>query len=739
MTAMSVLPEEESEFQEPLKKQPWWKKSPTPERSSPESKNKLEEITKDPQKIINWVELEENGTFYNTTLKKVRYRTQVSFDPNDPNTAFKQWEMVKVKQLKAGKIESLIEHMILPFEDEDPDPGFILAFLCTYKSFTSTTEVIDLLLNRFEIQIEKIQNEKEKSEQVIRRICKVISVWIDQYPQDFDDPPSYMVLNKIILFTSPNIDLLTCIKEVHNKCCTRLNNFATSPVDERSFKFKFCFCPSIIGCTCENVGVHNLQFKNFSAQECAEQLTLVDSELFLKVNPRESLGYFWSKRDKIQGSKPTSIKLTVDHFNAVSLNVISTVLDSVDEKSHLHSTLARSKTITKWLDIALELRELKNFSSLKAILSGLQCASIYRLTQSWELVPKASIAIFNELSQIFSDDMNNKASRDLLIQEGTAKYSTNSLGRSKSKRQSLINMGITHGTVPYLGTFLTDLTMIDTALPDKVKGDLINFEKRRKEFEVVILIKLLQQSAKNYCIQPNPEFFTWFNSLKAYSDKDSYTISLEVEPKNGVKPEVEPVGKDHTMKRYASDNDIFSLKQSSINTAEDLVSLYSLELSKSTIDLTDAGMILKSKVSKDRFKVESLSSRNMLDPDDAVPLDETAVVGKVYLEDTVNVQYKSVKITPASRACDVISSTLNKFKVSTDVSCYSLYQIIDNKKSLHIPMNSNMYYAMHKTPALCFKVSRKKLKTSKKAEKSLSFNTIGKSDVILLKASYSQL
>lgn len=44
---------------------------------------------------------------------------------------------------------------------------------------------------------------------------------------------------------------------------------------------------------------------------------------------------------------------------------------------------------------------------------------------------------------------------------------------------------ISHGTIPYLGTFLTDLTMIDTAIPDTVYDGLINFDKRRKEFEVL--------------------------------------------------------------------------------------------------------------------------------------------------------------------------------------------------------------------------------------------------------------
>ncbi|XP_064928831.1 ral guanine nucleotide dissociation stimulator-like 1 [Columba livia] len=64
--------------------------------------------------------------------------------------------------------------------------------------------------------------------------------------------------------------------------------------------------------------------------------------------------------------------------------------------------------------------------------------------------------MFEELSEIFSDSDNFATSRELLLK------------------------GVTQGTVPYLGTFLTDLVMLDTALQDYLEGGLINFEKRRR-------------------------------------------------------------------------------------------------------------------------------------------------------------------------------------------------------------------------------------------------------------------
>jgi len=268
----------------------------------------------------------------------------------------------------------------------------------------------------------------------------------------------------------------------------------------------------------------------------AQQLTKMDCELFKRLIPHQCLGHVWSRRDKTARDKDAAtVVATVDQFNAVSFRVISTVLMScpTDRDNH-KSAHHRAKIITKWVDIAQELRVLKNFSSLKAIISGLQSNPVYRLRRAWSYVSREKLQIFEELARIFSGENNALAQRELLVREGTARFA-DTVGENDHQMQKVLqkhsenSRAISYGTIPYLGTFLTDLTMIDTAIENVTDG-LINFDKRRKEFEIIAQIKLLQGAANAYQIEHSEHFSRWFESVLLLDERQAFELSCQIEP-----------------------------------------------------------------------------------------------------------------------------------------------------------------------------------------------------------------
>ena len=57
-----------------------------------------------------------------------------------------QWHTCKVYYFKAGSVEKAIEY-IGPRQQEN-DPSFVNILLCTYKTFTTKEELVDLISTR---------------------------------------------------------------------------------------------------------------------------------------------------------------------------------------------------------------------------------------------------------------------------------------------------------------------------------------------------------------------------------------------------------------------------------------------------------------------------------------------------------------------------------------------------------------------------------------------------------------
>ncbi|XP_014803814.1 PREDICTED: ral guanine nucleotide dissociation stimulator-like 1 isoform X2 [Calidris pugnax] len=478
----------------------------------------------------------EEGAIYHVTLKRVQIQQAANKgarwlgaegDQLPPEHTVSQYETCKIRTIKAGTLEKLVENLLTAFGNNDFT--YISIFLSTFRAFASTKAVLELLLDRYG-NLEALtcedgsQNSSESKTVLKSAIASILRAWLDQCPEDFREVPDFPCLLKLLDYLKTNMPGCDAEKKAQNL----LEQFQNQEVEnDNAFN-------STLACNLsdeEELEIIPEDFSFFQEDHVAEQLTYMDAELFKKVVPYHCLGSIWSHRDKKENEHlvPT-IRATISQFNAVTKCVISTILTNRELK-----TQQRAKIIEKWINIGQECRMLKNFSSLRAIISALQSNSIFRLKKIWACVPKDVMMMFEELSVIFSDNDNYMASRELLMKEGTSKFANldSSVKENQKKTQRRLqlqkDMGVMQGTVPYLGIFLTDLIMLDTALQDYVEGGLINFEKRRKEFEVIAQIKLLQSACNNYCITPDQKFIQWFKRQQHLTEKESYTLAREVE------------------------------------------------------------------------------------------------------------------------------------------------------------------------------------------------------------------
>ncbi|XP_058393303.1 ral guanine nucleotide dissociation stimulator-like isoform X1 [Diceros bicornis minor] len=117
----------------------------------------------------------------------------------------------------------------------------------------------------------------------------------------------------------------------------------------------------------------------FPPKLVAEQLTVMDAELFRKVVPSQCLGSTWGKRNKPGNEHlaPT-VQATVDHFRRVVSLVVTTCLGDPSMAAQ-----DRARVVEHWIQVAQECEILKNFSSLRAVISALQKTSISHLKNTW--------------------------------------------------------------------------------------------------------------------------------------------------------------------------------------------------------------------------------------------------------------------------------------------------------------------------------------------------------------------
>ncbi|XP_028739187.1 ral guanine nucleotide dissociation stimulator isoform X10 [Peromyscus leucopus] len=803
-----------------------------------------------------------NGVIYSISLRKVQLHQGATKGQRwlgcENESALNLYETCKVRTVKAGTLEKLVEHLVPAFQGSDL--SYVTIFLCTYRAFTTTQQVLDLLFkrygrcdaltasSRYGCILPYSSEDGGPQDQLKNAISSILGTWLDQYSEDFCQPPDFPCLKQLVAYVQLNMPgsdlerrahlLLAQLEDLEPSEAepealspapvlslkpasqlepapallltsspvaasarepepapasepdpvpeppARASSPVAAPASEpepapapppepepslapapeleppllQTLELEPAPVPApalepswpLPGATENGLDVkpHLLLFP---PDLVAEQFTLMDAELFKKVVPYHCLGSIWSQRDK-KGKEhlaPT-IRATVAQFNNVANCVITTCLGDQSMKAP-----DRARVVEHWIEVARECRVLKNFSSLYAILSALQSNAIHRLKKTWEEVSRDSFRVFQKLSEIFSDENNYSLSRELLIKEGTSKFATLEMNPRRAQRRQK-ETGVIQGTVPYLGTFLTDLVMLDTAMKDYLYGRLINFEKRRKEFEVIAQIKLLQSACNNYSIAPEEHFGAWFRAMERLSEAESYNLSCELEPPSESASNTLRSKKSTAIVKRWSDRQAPSTELSTSSSAHskscdqlrcgpylgsgditDALSVHSAGSSSSDVEEINMSFVPESpdgqekkfwesasQSSPETSGISSASSSTSSSSASTTPVSTTRThkrsvsgvcsyssslplynqqVGdcciiRVSLDVDNGNMYKSILVTSQDKAPTVIRKAMDKHNLDEDEpEDYELVQIISEDHKLKIPENANVFYAMNST------------------------------------------
>ncbi|XP_013360564.1 PREDICTED: ral guanine nucleotide dissociation stimulator-like 3 [Chinchilla lanigera] len=675
--------------------------------------------------LQDWGEESEDGAVFSVTLR--RQRSQRSGPGEGPARSqplpaaadtFLHYRTSKVRALRAARLERLMRELVSG--DREQDPGFVPAFLATHHAFVSTARVLRFLLPppppppppppALGIERGKTEGHDLSLNKNLRAVVSVLGSWLRDHPQDFRDPPAHLDLGRIRDFLGWAAPGGAEAREAEKLWEDFLEE--VDPEQEEEQPVVWAGPPrapqparpdSPEGFP-EEEGPQREgpELLDFSVDEVAEQLTLMDAKLFSRVRPCECLGSVWSQRDRpgASGVAPT-VRATVAQFNAVTGCVLGSVLGVPGLAAP-----QRAQRIEKWIRIAQRCRELRNFSSLRAVLSALQSNPIYRLKRSWGAVSREPLSTFRKLSQIFSDENNHLSSREILSQEEATEGS-----QEEDSPPARLPSKLPSGPVPYLGTFLTDLVMLDTALPDVLEGDLINFEKRRKEWEILARIQQLQRRCRSYSLRPHPPVLAALRAQRQLSEEQSYRVSRVIEPPAASCPSSPSIRRRISLTKRLSAK-LSREKSTSPGGSPGDPASPSSSLSPGSPPSSPRakdppagsppgspgprGSCTKRPLSLDlpgpRAPVLPLSS-----PRAPLPGEQSseARVIRVSIDNDHGNLYRSILLTSQDKAPAVVQRALEKHNVPQPrAQAYQLFQVLPGDREFPIPDNANVFYAM---------------------------------------------
>jgi len=302
------------------------------------------------------------------------------------------------------------------------DVQYIHDLLLSFRCFTTPSNLFELLVQRYTATPPAGASTGEveswsKSQKVIQlRVIIFIKRWIDGYHKDFDESGMEEILtnfDKAVAADEPNANQNSKESDIRfTVLLQRKRGAVQNPASANAPNLPPAWFPT----------TETLEITDVQSLELARQISLHQSTLFSVIHPREYLQYC-AERGGAKGSGWVTANGTPDpnvseelapnlHAFARWSRALGRLVASDIVRSESKSK--RIAALEKWIDVANNCLQLKNFDAVFNIMDGIRHPSIERLSETFKGISTSTQKSLEALRSAVSKDGDFKHYREAL-------------------------------------------------------------------------------------------------------------------------------------------------------------------------------------------------------------------------------------------------------------------------------------------------------------------------------------